>query len=111
MDSAMLWFSWASNFFPWQVWAAGFVVIAIVVAIYWAPIWLMLPTWLKISLIFTGVVIVVYVAGRNKGSKDERDMQKEREAGATQLREKVDATIQKLDGAAVQKRLDRWRRD
>lgn len=108
MDSIWLNTSWLINFIPWWMYViAAVIALALTWQMWWA-IWLVLPLWMKVGLVFIGVSITLYIAGKNAGAKTERDKQREREAGAVNQREQIDATIRKLDDAALQKRLDRW---
>lgn len=110
MDSLLLNSSWLFNFIPWQAWVVIALVVLGLTFQFWAPIWLALPTWAKTAIVFVIVAFTAYIAGRNRGSKDERDIQRRKEAGAVQQREKIDAEIKRLDDTALQKRLDRWTR-
>jgi hypothetical protein len=110
-DTSSLWFNIAVNYIDWKVWAVLLIVVAVFTFQFWGTIWLALPLWLKVSLIFIVVAVLAYFAGRNTGSKNERDLQHEKDNQGEELRKKVDDTISTLDTKALDKRLDRWFRD
>ena len=74
--------SYAFNFVPWWVWPVGLLVAAIVTWQLWAPIWALLPRSMKVALTAVGAVLVAYIAGRNRGSKDEREQRAKKDAQA-----------------------------
>jgi len=107
----MDWLSYAFNFVPWWVWT---VIAVVLLAVFWQallPIWLALPKWLKGLILGTGALLTAYVAGRNKGSKDERDRRAKADAHAIQNRKDVDDEVRNLSPSDTDKRLDRWYRD
>ena len=90
--------------------------VAIVALIFtcqiWGTIWLALPLWLKVTMIFLVVAVLAYFGGRNTGAKNERDLQRKKDADGENIRNKIDSTIKNLDDAALEKRASRWyRRD
>ncbi|MGB5905755.1 MAG: hypothetical protein WBH00_23190 [Xanthobacteraceae bacterium] len=107
MDTA----SWLFNFVPWWVWT---VIAVVLLAMFWQflmPIWLALPKWLKGLILGAGALLTAYVAGRNRGSKDERDMEAKRSATAIKTRKETDDEVRNLSPSDTDKRLDRWFRD
>lgn len=103
--------SWIFNFVPWWVWTVAGVVL---VAVFWqvlAPIWLVLPKWLKALILGVGALLTAYVAGRNRGSKDERDQRAKADAHAIQNRKDVDDEVRNLPADDLDRRLDKWMRD
>lgn len=103
--------SWLFNFVPWWIYV---VVIVVLITVGWqfiSPIWLMLPKPVKIGLVFLATLLTAYIAGRNRGSKDERAMNVKRDVQANNTRNDIHAKIEKLDTAAVDKRLGKWVRD
>ena len=103
--------SWAFNFVPWWMWPVGLLVAAIVTWQFWAPIWALLPRPVKVALAAVGAVSVAYIAGRNRGSKDERDQRAKKDARAVQTRKETDDEVRNLPDADVDRRLDKWMRD
>ena len=79
----MDWLSYAFNYVPWWIWT---VIAIVLLAVFWQtllPIWLALPKWLKGLILGTGALLTAYFAGRNRGSKDERDHRVVRDGEAT----------------------------
>lgn len=104
-------FSWAFNFVPWWVWVVAVIIIAIITYQFWMPIWLALPKWLKGLIIGAAALFTAYVAGRNRGSKDERDQRAKADARAVQTRKETDDEIRNASAADIDRRLDGWMRD
>lgn len=103
--------SYAFNFIPWWVWfVAALVGLALTIQ-FWTPIWAVMPTWMKVVLGAIGAVLMAYVAGRNRGSKDEREQRAKADARAVQTRKETDDEVRNLSPSDVDKRLDRWNRD
>lgn len=107
----MDWLSYVFNFVPWWVWTA---IVIVLLAVFWQPVmafWLSAPKWLKGLIIGAGALLTAYVAGRNKGSKDERDRRAKADAHAIQTRKETDDEVRNLTPGDADKRLDRWYRD
>jgi len=107
----MDWLSYAFNFVPWWAWVAGGVVL---VAVFWQPVfafWVAAPKWLRTTIVSAGALLAVYVAGRNKGSKDERDRRAKADARAVQTRKETDDEVRNLPADNLDRRLGRWMRD
>jgi hypothetical protein len=107
MDTA----SWLFNYVPWWVWT---VIAVVLLAVFWQPVmafWLSAPKWLKGLIIGAGALLTAYVAGRNKGSKDERDRRAKADAHAIQNRKDVDDEVRNLPADDLDRRLDKWMRD
>jgi hypothetical protein len=103
--------SWAFNYVPWWVWT---VIAIVLVAVFWQtllPIWLALPEWLKGLILGAGALLTAYVAGRNRGSKDERDRRVKADAHAIQNRKDVEDEVRNLPADDLDRRLDKWMRD
>lgn len=103
--------SYAFNYVPWWVWT---VIAIVLLAVFWQtllPIWLALPKWLKGLILGAGALLTAYVAGRNKGSKDERDRRAKADAHAIQNRKDVDDEVRNLPADDLDRRLDKWMRD
>jgi hypothetical protein len=109
----MDWLSYAFNFVPWWVWIVGLLVASIVTYQFWAPIWAVTPRPAKVTLAAVGAVLAAYVAGRNRGSKDERAKAAEASTKAIQRREDIHNDVQKLPDSDVVDRLGKpgWLRD
>lgn len=107
----MDWLSYAFNFIPWWVWT---IIVIVPVAVFWQallPIWLALPKWLKGLIIGAGALLTAYVAGRNRGSKDERDRRVKADANAIKNRKDIDDEIRNRPATRVDSDLDKWMRD
>ncbi|MDB5733240.1 MAG: hypothetical protein JWQ03_3135 [Variovorax sp.] len=103
--------SWAFNYVPWWVWFVA-VLLALGFTIqFWLPIWAVTPRWLKVTLGAIGAILAAYFAGRNRGSKDERDQRARTDARTIQTRTETDHEINNLSPSDTDKRLDRWSRD
>lgn len=105
--------SWAFNFVPWWVYPAIGIVL---VAVFWQPIfaiWNLLPKGVKALLVGAGVAVMTYVAGRNKGSKDERAHRDALDAKAYKRKQEIKDDVAKLPDSAVDDELRRngWMRD
>ncbi|MGB6079091.1 MAG: hypothetical protein WBF99_06480 [Xanthobacteraceae bacterium] len=103
--------SYAFNYVPWWVWT---IIVIVLVAVFWQtllPIWLALPKWLKGLILGAGALLTAYVAGRNKGSNDERDRRAKADAHAIQNRKDVDDEVRNLPADDLDRRFDKWMRD
>lgn len=106
--------SWAFNYIPWWVWiiitaGGGGAILAFVpgaLALV-VSIWNMLPRPIKFVLGGAAAVVVAYLAGRNKGSKDERTMQAKRGAQATQNRKEINDEVRTMSPTKVDAELKR----
>ena len=96
---------------PYWVWAAALAVVLVATFQVWSPVWLVLPRWVKELVLFTLGVAGAYLAGRNRGSANERDKQKRANESALKRRREVEDEIKNLDGDGVNKRLNKWMRD
>lgn len=103
------------NAVPLWVWLVLCGISAAVVFYFLSPIiipiWTLMPKWLKITLGALGAVLAAFIGGKHAGAKNERDLQKERDARADQTGREVRNEIEKLSPADRDKRLDRWLRD
>lgn len=102
--------SYLFNFVPWWLWVLLIALAAGISWQFWGPIWMALPRPAKTALATLGALIAVYVMGRNKGSRDERDQAAKRDARATQTRKEIEDEIRDLPDDDVDRRLDRWMR-
>lgn len=75
------------------------------------PLWRMTPTWVKGVGGFLLALGLAFVSGRNKGSRDAKEMQKRRDAEAVQNRERIHREVDHLNEPDVDKRLNKWMRD
>jgi hypothetical protein len=107
----MDWLSYAFNFVPWWVWLIALIVAAGFTYQFWVPIWAITPKPVKIALAAIAAVLTAYVAGRNRGSKDERDRRAKADANAIQNRKDVDDEVRNLPADDLDRRLDKWMRD
>lgn len=109
----MNWFHVAWDWLPWWV----FVVIAIIVIGFcWqfiAPVWAILPGWLKWTLGGIGAIFLAAQYGRNKGEQDAAKKRADDNANAIKTRNQTDAQVQALPSADVTHDLERnkWMRD
>lgn len=107
MDTA----SWLFNFIPWWVWT---VIAVVLLAVFWQPVmafWLGAPKWLKGLILAAGALLTAYIAGRNKGSKDERDRRAKADASAIKNRKEIDDEVRNRPAARIDSDLDKWMRD
>jgi hypothetical protein len=107
MDTA----SWLFNFIPWWAWVVAAIIAAVLTYQFWLPIWAMLPRPVKVALAAIAAVLTAYVAGRNKGSKDERDRRAKADANAIKNRKDIDDEVRNRPAATVDRDLDKWMRD
>ncbi len=110
MDLISLFFSWVFNFIPWYAYVVAVIVI---LCLFWnviAPVWVLLPKPVKFLIAAAALAFAAYVAGRNRGSKDERQMNQRRDANANITRDEIHAKIESLDRANVDSRLAKWMR-
>lgn len=103
--------SYTFNLIPWWAWGVAIAAALIVTYQFWAPIWAMTPRPIKVAIAAIGAILGAYVAGRNRGSKDEREQRAKKDASAIQTRKEIDDEIRSLNPDDTDKRLDRWYRD
>lgn len=111
IDTLSLYWTWGLSFIDWKVWLVILLIGAGLTFQFWAPIWLALPLWMKVGIIFIIVAVMAYFAGRNTGAKGERDVQRKKDAEGEQLRTRIDDTIKRLDATALEKRASKYYRD
>lgn len=111
MDTLTLYWNLGINFIPWWVWGIIVIVALLFTWQIWGTIWLALPLWAKVAVVFIFAAVLAYFAGRNTGSKNERDLQRKKDAEGEALRTRIDQSIKNLDDAALEKRASRWYRD
>jgi hypothetical protein len=102
----MLW-EWIWNQIPWWVFAA---IAIIVIGFCWqwiAPIWFILPKWLRWTIAFIVAIIVAVQYGRNRGVHGERERRKQLNAEAVKQREAIDERVKNLPPNAVSDALRR----
>jgi len=75
------------------------------------PIWNMLPKPIKVVLMGIVAVLGAYLGGRYKGSQDEREAERKRDAEAQNKRNEVDNEVDRKSADEVSKDLDPWYRD
>lgn len=75
------------------------------------PLWNITPRWIKVVLAFIVSVILAALAGRYRGSQDERDKQNKANADALNKRKEVDSEVDKQTPEQTRQGLDRWYRD
>lgn len=94
-------FQWIWAQIPWYV----PIVIAIIVAGFcwqWiAPIWFILPKWLRWTIAFVFAIIVAVQYGRNRGVQAEQQRRKDLNRQAIQQRDEIDERIKALPPNAV----------
>lgn len=103
--------SWAFNFIPWWVWVVAVLILLGFTVQFWTPIWAVLPRPVKIVLGALAALIAAYVAGRNRGAKDERDQRAAANARALQTRAEVDHEVASKSDADLDRDLNGWMRD
>ena len=108
---------WLADQIPWWVWllisvsgigAGGVALIIFVPAALpiLLGIWNRLPLWLKAVLFALGAAPFVYLAGRNAGSRRERDKNRDRAENAVRNRLAVDQDIKRMSPSDVDKALE-----
>ena len=75
------------------------------------PLWNLTPKSIKIALGAIGAGIAAYLAGRQAGSRNERDLQKERDRRADDKGRQVRNEVENLNRTDLDKRASRWMRD
>jgi hypothetical protein len=103
--------SWALNYVPWWVWPLVVVVIAAATFQFWAPIWAVMPKWLKAVILAVFALFTAFTAGKWRGAKDERDRRDQANANALKTRKEVDDAVANKSRADVDRDLDGWMRD
>jgi len=103
--------SWILDYVPYWVWVVAAVAALAATYPFWSAIWFALPNWLKIALIGTAGLIVAYLAGRNRGTKNAKDAQDKANAQATKQRLETNAEVTNLNAADRKRQFDKWLRD
>lgn len=107
--------SWLLDFLPWWTWYAVAGVALLLTIPWWWPlfnlVWAWLPSWAKSVIIGVGVALGAYLAGRNRGSSNERARQKARDANAIKTRLETNDAVARMDDATRKQRIDQWVRD
>jgi membrane protein implicated in regulation of membrane protease activity len=103
--------SWALNYVPWWVWPLAVVVIAAATFQFWAPVWALMPKWLKAVILAVFALATAFTAGKWRGAKDERDQRAKADANALKNRKEVDDDVANNPRADVDRDLDQWMRD
>lgn len=104
---------WAWSQVSWW-WLLIAAIIAIGFAWQWiAPLWLILPRWIKIAIAGAIAIIVAVQYGRNRGAAAERDRRTALNKRAVQTRDKIDEQVKAMPPNAVTRALERggWLRD
>lgn len=102
---------WLIDLVPWWLWALLGVIALAASWQWWWPLWAALPRWLKEALVAIATGILIYLAGRNRGTANERARQKAADAQAIKRRKEIDDEVARLPPADRDRRLDRWMRD
>lgn len=105
--------NWLIDHVPWYV---PVVIAIIALGFCWqfiAPIWALMPNWLKASVSAIGAIFVAVQYGRNKGAKDAEAKRAQDNAQAVQTRKQIDANVEAMPDSDVTKRLgdNKWLRD
>lgn len=103
----MFWIEWAWNHVTWY-----YLLIPIVIAIgfcwQWiAPIWFILPGWLRWVIVMAIAMIVAVQYGRNRGVAAEQARRKSLNEHAVATRDKIDAKVKAMPPNAVSDALRR----
>lgn len=107
-------FSSIIDYVPWWVWT-GLALGGGGAAIFFIPgalalvttIYNLLPKSIRLAFSAVVAVLVAYLAGRNRGSANERDKNKDRADNAVRNRLEVENKIGKLTPSQVDHELDR----
>lgn len=102
---------WIIDAIPYWVWIIVAAVALAATYPMWGTVWMLLPRWLKATIIFVGSLGVAYLAGRNRGFQNARDRQKEADAQATKRRLETNEEVGRMRPADRDKSLDKWMRD
>lgn len=111
MAEGIFWWIW--NSIPWYI-PLALVIIAVGFCWQWiAPIWFILPRWLRWTIAMVIAIIVAVQYGRNRGMQAEQKRRADLNAQARQQRDTIDERIQALPPNAVSDALRRngWMRE
>lgn len=104
-----------ANQIPWWVYLA--VGLAAVGSALWfaspivLPIWRMIPLPARVAFAGIGAAFLAWIAGRNKGARDARTLQRENDARAIKNHDEVQKEVRNLSPAERDRRLNEWMRD
>lgn len=104
---------WAWNHVPWYV-PVALVIIALGFCWQWiAPLWMILPRWVKVTIAFIVAVVVAIQYGRNRGVAGEQARRKSLNERAVKQRDAIDERVKNMPPNAVSDALRRngWMRD
>ena len=104
-----------ANSIPWWVYLTVGVA-AVGTALWFAspiilPIWHLIPLPARVALAGVGAAFLAWIAGRNKGARDARELQRRNDAEAIKNHDEVQKEVRNLTPAERDKRLDGWMRD
>ncbi len=102
----IIWNSIIDNI-PWWGYVLAAAVALGFLYPYAAPIWAILPRWLKVALIAIGGVFTAYIAGRNRGAANARLADKEKRDGAVRNRLEVNQRVDKMKPSEVDAELEK----
>lgn len=107
--------NWLLDFLPWWIWYAAVGAALVFTLPWWMPtavlLWGRLPPWARFLLGGVLAVLAAYLAGRNRGTSNERARQKARDAKAVRQRTETDSEVERKSDDQVKKELERWNRD
>ncbi len=103
------------NQIPWWVYL-GLGIAAVGALLFFfgpilLPIWRLIPLPARVALAGAFAAFLAWVAGRNKGTEDAKELQRRNDANAVQHRNEVNQSVRDAPAADVDKRLDKWMRD
>jgi len=102
----IIWNSIIDNI-PWWGYVLAAAVALGFLYPYAAPIWAIMPRWLKATLIAIGGLFTAYIAGRNRGAANARLADKEKNAKAVERRQEVNKSVDKMTPSQVDAELER----
>lgn len=103
---SVIWNSIVDNI-PWWGYVLAAAVALAFLYPYAAPIWAVLPRWLKVAIVSFGGLFTAYIAGRNRAAANARQADRERNAQAIQRRSEINKRVDNMKPSDVDAELDK----